>query len=251
MNDASGWHKAITMCHTQETLDNSLISSEIEAANSEGFCAMGPKMEIQRVALYARVSTADQTTNPAQLEALREFATRRGWQVVQEVAEVGSGAKTRPKRARLLEAARRREFDAVLVYKLDRWGRSLADLVVTLQELTELGVAFVSLSDAIDMSTPSGRAFAGMLSVFASFERDLIRDRVRSGLERARKAGTTFGRPAPTRAGWPAQAKAERIRELAAEGVSKRSIATQLGLHRTSVRRVLETSKHKVSRRLP
>ncbi len=133
----------------------------------------------------------------------------------------------------------------MLVYKLDRWGRSLADLVTTLQELTELGVAFVSLSDAIGMSTPSGRAFAGMLSVFASFERDLIRDRVRSGLERARKAGTQFGRPAPSPKGWPAQEHAARIRELAAQGVSKRGIATQLGLHRTSVRRVLEVTRHK------
>ncbi len=161
------------------------------------------------------------------------------------VAEVGSEAKTRPKREALLKAIRRREVDAVLVYKLDRWGRSLADLVTTLQELTELGVAFVSLSDAIGMSTPSGRAFAGMLSVFASFERDLIRDRVRSGLERARKAGTQFGRPAPSPKGWPAQEHAARIRELAAQGVSKRGIATQLGLHRTSVRRVLEVTRHK------
>jgi DNA invertase Pin-like site-specific DNA recombinase len=152
---------------------------------------------------------------------------------------VGSGAKTRPKRETLLKAIRRREVDAVVVYKLDRWGRSLADLVTTLQELTDLGVAFVSLSDAIDMTTPSGRAFAGMLSVFASFERDLIRDRVKVGLERARKAGMKFGRPAPSAKGWPAQAHADRIRELAAQGVSKRAIAMQLGLHRTSVRRVL------------
>jgi DNA invertase Pin-like site-specific DNA recombinase len=206
---------------------------------------MGPKREVERVALYARVSTADQTTNPGQLEALREFALRRGWEVAAEVAEVGSGAKTRPKRQKLLEAARRREFDAVLVYKLDRWGRSLADLVTTLQELTEIGVAFVSLSDPIDMTTSSGRAFAGMLSTFAAFERDLIRDRVRSGLERARKAGAKFGRPAPSKSGWPAQAKAERIRELAAGGISKRGIAVQLGLHRTSVRRVLEAVRHK------
>lgn len=201
---------------------------------------MGPKKaEIRQVALYARVSTADQKTNDAQIEALRDYAAKRGWEVALEVSEVGSGAKVRKKREALLEAIRRREVDAVLVYKLDRWGRSLADLVTTLQELTELGVAFVSLSDAIDMSTPSGRAFAGMLSVFASFERDLIRDRVTAGLERARKAGTKFGRPAPTQDGWPAQQRAGEIRRLAGKGVSKRAIATQLGLHRTSVRRVL------------
>jgi len=215
-----------------------------DGPDTERLCAMGPKLEVRRVALYARVSTSDQRTNAAQLEALREYADKRGWEVVHAVAEVGSGAKTRPKREALLKAIRRREVDAVLVYKLDRWGRSLADLVTTLQELTELGVAFVSLSDSIDMSTPSGRAFAGMLSVFASFERDLISDRVRGGLERARKAGKTFGRPAPTSRGWPAQAHAERILELAAEGMPKRAIATKLGLHRTSVRRVLAT-RHK------
>ena len=213
----------------------------------EGLCAMVPKIAVRRVALYARVSTSDQRTNAAQLEALRDYAAKRGWEVVHAVAEVGSGAKaTRPKREALLKAIRRREVDAVLVYKLDRWGRSLRDLVTTLEELREIGVAFVSLSDAIDMSTPSGRAFAGMLSVFASFERDLISDRVRGGLERARKAGKSFGRPAPSAKGWPAQQHAERILELAGQGVSKRAIATQLGLHRTSVRRVLATStRHK------
>jgi putative DNA-invertase from lambdoid prophage Rac len=239
------WHKSIGLCHTPDAPDTSLISFNGDGLNIEGLCAMSPKVEVRRVALYARVSTSDQRTNAAQIEALREYAARRGWEVVHAVAEVGSGAKTRPKREALLKAIRRREVDAVLVYKLDRWGRSLADLVNTLQELAELGIAFVSLSDAIDMSTPSGRAFAGMLSVFASFERDLISDRVRGGLERARKAGTKFGRPAPSRAGWPAQAHAERIRELAAEGVSKRGIATKLGLHRTSVRRVLEAARHK------
>jgi len=239
------WHKVIAMCHSQNVPGNSLIRGESEGTISEGLCAMGPKIEVRRVVLYARVSTADQKTNAAQLEAMREYASRRGWDVVEEVAEFGSGAKLRRKREALLAALRRREADAVLVYKLDRWGRSLADLVTTLQELTEIGVAFVSLSDAIDMSTASGRAFAGMLSVFASFERDLIRDRVRSGLERARKAGTKFGRPAPTDAGWPAQAREAEIVALAERGVSKRAIATELGLHRTSVRRVLAARAHK------
>lgn len=239
------WHKSITMCHTQSVLSNSLIPTESEGAISEGLCAMGPKTDIRRVALYARVSTADQATIPAQLETLRDYAAKRGWEIAQEVSEIGSGAKLRKKREALLQALRRREADAVLVYKLDRWGRSLADLVTTLQELTEIGVAFVSLSDAIDMSTPSGRAFAGMLSVFASFERDLIRDRVQAGLDRARKAGKTFGRPAPTAKGWPAQQRADEIRELAAGGMSKRAISLKLGLHRTSVRRVLEATRHK------
>jgi len=90
---------------------------------------------------------------------------------------VGSGATTRPLREKLIETARRREIDSVIVWRLDRWGRSLVDLVNTLQELTALDVGFVSLSEALDLTTPSGRALAGMLAVFAEFERDILRDR--------------------------------------------------------------------------
>jgi len=140
-----------------------------------------------RAAIYARVSTADQQTIPEQVRQLEELAKRRGWKIVRTVREVASGAAKRAKRDELLDAARRREFDAILVWKLDRWGRSVADLVATINELTSLGVAFVSFTEALDLSTPSGRALAGMLAVFAEFERDLIRERVRAGLER----GTT------------------------------------------------------------
>jgi len=101
-----------------------------------------------RVAIYARVSAPGQHTIAMQKRQLREYAKRRDWTIVREVEEVGSGAKRRPKRDELVDAARRREIDAVLVWRLDRWGRSLSDLVVTLQELQELGVAFVSLTEA-------------------------------------------------------------------------------------------------------
>ena len=93
----------------------------------------------------------------------------------------GLGATTRPQREKLIEAARRREIDLVLVWRLDRWGRSLVDLVNTLQELNALDVGFVSLCEALDLTTPSGRALAGMLAVFAEFERDILRDRVKAG----------------------------------------------------------------------
>ena len=121
-----------------------------------------------RVGLYARVSTQDQQTLPMQLAAMRDYAKRRGWTVASESKEVGSGAKTRPLREELLKAARRRELDCIVVWRLDRWGRSLLDLIGTLDELTHLGVGFVSLTEALDMTTPSGRALAGMLSVFAA-----------------------------------------------------------------------------------
>jgi putative DNA-invertase from lambdoid prophage Rac len=129
-----------------------------------------------RVGIYARVSTQDQQTLPMQLEKMREYIENRQWILTVEVEEVGSGAKTRPKREELLKMARRREIDAILVWKLDRFGRSMADLVMTLNELRETGVVFVSLTESLDFSTPSGRAMAGMLSTFAEFERDIIRN---------------------------------------------------------------------------
>lgn len=131
-----------------------------------------------RVALYARVSTYDQQTLPLQLSALREYAARRNWIIAAEVQEVGSGAKKRPQREELLASARRRKVDHILVWRLDRWGRSLADLVATLNELQSLGVGFVSITEALNFTTPGGRAIAGMLAVFAEFERDILRDRV-------------------------------------------------------------------------
>jgi DNA invertase Pin-like site-specific DNA recombinase len=121
-----------------------------------------------RVGLYARVSTNDQQTLPMQSRAMREYAARRGWSIAMQVREVGSGAVKREAREKLLAAARRREIDVVLVWRLDRWGRSVTDLLATLQELEHLGVGFVSLTEALDLTTPAGRAMAGLLAVFAA-----------------------------------------------------------------------------------
>lgn len=110
---------------------------------------------------------------------------------------MASGATSRPRREELLKAARRREIDVVLVWRLDRWGRSVADLVTSLNELHALGIGFVSLTEALDLTTPSGRALAGMLAVFAEFERDILRDRVKAGIAQARSAqGGEATRPA-------------------------------------------------------
>jgi DNA invertase Pin-like site-specific DNA recombinase len=114
-----------------------------------------------RAGLYARVSTNDQHTLPMQMRALREYAARRGWTIGMQVREVGSGAVERRSREQLMEAARRREIDVVLVWRLDRWGRSVTDLLATLQELEHLGVGFVSLTEALDLTTPAGRAWQG------------------------------------------------------------------------------------------
>src|SRR5271156_4042393 len=126
-------------------------------------------LKMFRVGLYARVSTFDQHTIPLQIRALREYAARRGWTIALQVKEVGSGAVQRQLREKLLDAAHRREIDVVLVWRLDRWGRSVADLLATLQELDHLGVGFVSLTEALDLTTPAGRAMAALLAVFADY----------------------------------------------------------------------------------
>jgi DNA invertase Pin-like site-specific DNA recombinase len=189
-----------------------------------------------RAGLYARVSTNDQQTIPLQIRSLREYAARRGWAIALQVKEVGSGASERQLREKLLDAARRREIDVVLVWRLDRWGRSVADLLATLQELDHLGVGFVSLTEALDLTTPSGRAMAALLAVFAEFEREILRERVRAGLAHARRNGKRLGRP-KTVAPYAAE-----IRKLHHSGVSKSEIARRLQVGRTSVRRIL-TSK--------
>ena len=189
-----------------------------------------------RAGLYARVSTHDQQTLPMQLAAMRDYARKRGWNVIVEVKDVGSGAALRQKREELLAAARRRDIDLVVVWRLDRWGRSLVDLVNTLQELVSLKVGFVSLSEALDLTTASGRALAGMLAVFAEFERDILRDRVKAGIAQARKEGKPHGRPIT------AGLHLQKVKELFRKGLSKREIAKQIGISRTSVRRLLALS---------
>ena len=153
------------------------------------------RVEPLRVGLYARISTHDQQTLPLQVKAMRQYARRRNWKVVKTVEDVGSGAGERPQREELIKAARRRQIDAILVWRLDRWGRSLLDLTGSLQELSTLGVGFVSLCEALDLTTPSGRALAGMLAVFAEFEREILRDRVKAGIAQARQQGKPHGRP--------------------------------------------------------
>jgi putative DNA-invertase from lambdoid prophage Rac len=186
-----------------------------------------------RAGLYARVSTQEQKTLPLQVRALRTYARQRGWTIGLQIKDVGSGASDRPQREQLMQAARRRELDAILVWRLDRWGRSLADLVLTLKELSELGVGFVSVTEALDLTTPTGRALTGLLAVFAEFEREILRERVKAGIAHARKEGRPHGRP-PT-----ARRQASRVKRLYARGLSKAAIARRLKIGRTSVRRIL------------
>lgn len=125
----------------------------------------------------------------------------------------------------------------MLVWRLDRWGRSVADLVSTLQELQHLGVAFVSLTEALDLTTPAGRAMAGLLAVFAEFEREILRERVRAGLDHARQQGKRLGRP-PSVVHCAVEAQ-----KLYRRGSSKSEIARRLQISRTSIRRLLAQKK--------
>jgi putative DNA-invertase from lambdoid prophage Rac len=203
-------------------------------AKTEHLFGQAPsRVKMFRAGLYARVSTNDQQTLAMQSRAMREYAARRGWTIVLQVREVNSGAARREAREKLLEAARRREIDVVLVWRLDRWGRSVTDLLATLQELEHLGVGFVSLTEALDLATPAGRAMAAMLAVFAAFEREVLQERTKAGMAHARDNGKRLGRPAT------AAVHAAEVRKLYRAGISKSEIARRLNIGRTSVRRFL------------
>ncbi|MEO5969410.1 MAG: recombinase family protein [Bdellovibrionia bacterium] len=186
-----------------------------------------------RVGLYARISTHDQKTLSLQLGQMKRYVKDRGWRVALEVQDVGAGSQERPKREDILKAARRREIDVVLVWKLDRCGRSVVDLVTTLKELGTLGVGFISLTEALDLTTPIGRAMTGLLAVFAEFERDILRERVKAGIAHAKSQGRVFGRPKT------AALKTNEIRKLKRQGMNHSAIARKLKIGRTSVRRLL------------
>lgn len=188
---------------------------------------------MKKVAIYARVSTYDQQTLPLQTEAMQKYVQQRGWQITLEFQEVSSALADRKMREQIMQAARRREIDVVLVWKLDRWGRSLIDLMVSLQELQALGVGFVSITEALDFTTPLGKAMAGMLAVFAQFERDLLSERVKAGIAHARSKGQKHGRPLSV------ALKAEQVIFLHKQGFNISQIAKKTEMSRTSVRRIL------------
>jgi DNA invertase Pin-like site-specific DNA recombinase len=149
-----------------------------------------------RAGLYARVSTSDQTCENQLLE-LRRYVAARGWTVFDEYVDAGvSGSKDRrPALDRLLIDAKRRRFDVLIAWRLDRLGRNLKHLVTMLEELQHLGIGFVSLGEGIDCTTPAGKLQLHILAALAEFERERIRERVLAGLQRARAQGKRLGRP--------------------------------------------------------
>ena len=188
-----------------------------------------------RTALYARVSTADKGQDPEmQLRELREYCARRNWTIVNEYVDVGvSGSKdSRPQLNKLMAGAKQRQFDAILVWKLDRFGRSLKHLVSALGEFEALGVAFVSLRDSFDLTTPAGRLMFNMVASFAEFERDLIRERVKAGIANRRAKGFRVGRK-------PVSIDSGKLQALRSEGRTIREIADTLGISRSLVHKTL------------
>ena len=188
-----------------------------------------------KTAIYARVSTTNHGQDVSmQLRELHEYCERRGWLTAGEYTDVGvSGSKdSRPELNRLMADAKQRRFDAVCVWKLDRFGRSLRHLVNALADLESLGVSFISIKDNLDLSTPSGRLMFQIIGAMAEFERALIQERVKAGLRNARAKGKRLGRPRMV-------VNASEIARLHSQGRSVREIAEELGYSRSLVHKTL------------
>jgi DNA invertase Pin-like site-specific DNA recombinase len=190
-----------------------------------------------KAAIYARVSSSNHGQDVSmQLRELREYCERRGLDIAGEYTDTASGAKdSRPELNRLMADAKQRRFDAVCVWKLDRFGRSLRHLVNALADLESLGVCFISIKDNLDLSTPSGRLMFQIIGAMAEFERALIQERVKAGLRNARAKGKRLGRPSKG-------VDAAVVGRMRSQGATWRGIAKQLGvglatLHRASVSR--------------
>lgn len=188
---------------------------------------------LKRAALYARVSTTDQSCD-MQLADLRRYAAER-FTSIQEFIDTGiSGSQRhRPSLDRLLADARKKRFDVVLVWKFDRFARSLKHLIDSLEDFAALGIDFVSYTEGVDTTTPSGRLLFHLVGAVAQFERDLIRERVRAGIAHAKAIGKRVGRP-------PAAIDVERVCSLRNQGLSLRKIAKTLSVPVSRVRRALE-----------
>ena len=184
-----------------------------------------------RAAIYARVSTNEQTAEN-QLLDLRRYATERGW-TEEEFVDTGiSGTvASRPALDRLMNAVKKRQVDVVLVWRFDRFARSVKHLLLTLEELRALGIGFVSFQENVDTSSPLGQAIFTIIAAMAQLERDLIVDRVKAGLRRAKAQGKTLGRP-------KAIVDADHVRILRKQGQSFAEIASRLKISKATAHRI-------------
>lgn len=190
-----------------------------------------------RAIIYCRVSTDDQNCDRQERD-LREFADRAGYEIVEVFRETASGARTdRPERKKIMAAAQARKVSAVLVTEASRWSRSTIDLLGTLQDLNGWGISLVTLSGiGLDLNTPQGKLMAAILSAIAEFERDLIRERVKSGIAAARAKGRKFGRPRVS------ESAIAFVHQLRSEGKSYSEIAAVSGVGRTTVAKLCRQS---------
>src|ERR1700676_1888033 len=189
-----------------------------------------------RIGIYARVSTKDQSCQ-LQVRDLRSYCVARGFDLVREYVDVGqSGAKdSRPELHKLMDDARKRQFDAIVVWRFDRFSRSTKHLLSALEEFRSLGIQFISYQENIDTSSALGQALFTIVSAVAQLERDLIRERVSAGIRNARANGKKLGRPMRT-------VDSDRILQMRAEGQTLEQIATDLGIGYGTVRSLLLTS---------
>jgi DNA invertase Pin-like site-specific DNA recombinase len=191
-------------------------------------------MKPKRVALYVRVSTGEQTAD-LQVNELTEYAAFRKWEIVEAYADKMSGAKDRrPALDRLMADAKRGRFDAVAVWRFDRFARSTSHLLRALEEFAALGVDFVSLKESIDTSTPTGKMIFTVLAAVAELERSTIRERVIAGQRAARRRGVRFGRPI-------VEVDTQRALKLRKQGLSWRDISAEVGVPKDTLIRHCET----------
>jgi DNA invertase Pin-like site-specific DNA recombinase len=183
-----------------------------------------------RIGIYARVSTKDQSCQ-LQIRDLRAYSSARGFDLVREYIDVGqSGAKdSRPELNKLMDDARKRQFDVIVVWRFDRFARSTKHLLTALEEFRSLGIQFISYQENVDTSTPLGQALFTIVSAVAQLERDLIRERVSAGIRNARANGKKLGRP-------KSSVDRAQVLQLREQGQSLQQIATNLGIGYGTVR---------------
>ncbi|HZS38614.1 MAG TPA: recombinase family protein, partial [Polyangia bacterium] len=225
--------------------DQSVNQHPEKTMTAKHLASMDRAVSNLRAATYHRVSTLDQDATNARDE-LRSAAIGRGFSVALEIEEKGSGARNdRPGLARVLEAARRGEVTAVFVWKLDRFGRSALDLLANIQALEDAGCRFIAITQGIDIKPdgdPMSRLLLTLLAAIAEYERELIRERTRLGLDKARKAGKRLGRPVSTSA-----PQARAVVSLRASGASWSAVAAQLGCTVAAARRAVERTGQRLA----
>jgi DNA invertase Pin-like site-specific DNA recombinase len=191
----------------------------------------------KRVIIYARVSTKEQNVD-MQLLDLTQYAEARGFEIVKKYVDIGSGAKDdRINYQKMLDDVRKRKTDIVLVWKIDRFGRSTKELVNALEEFNRLGVDFISFKESLDTNSPAGKVLFTIISSFAEFERSIIRERVKAGMEKAKARGVKIGRPGVSVEG------ANLIREMHREGVSKKDILLRTGISKSKYYQILSSER--------